>query len=126
MLCEGCEWGDPCVGCASLCDNGFVFGVTVMGVWLACLSAGMQVCGWGCWDWLLTVAGAGVAYVHVRFVESVHVLRAHLMLLIHVYMIRSATDEGQTHELNQKIDITRRGKPTEMSKLLDGGLRAEM
>ena len=52
--------GDPCVCCASLRDNGFVLGVTVMGVWLACLSAGMQVCGWGCWDWLLTVAEAGV------------------------------------------------------------------
>jgi len=32
---RGLRVGDPCFGRASLCDNGFVFGVTVMGVWLA-------------------------------------------------------------------------------------------
>ena len=47
--------------CVSRCCamNGFVFGVTGMGVWLACLHAGMRACGWegfvdfGGWLWLV-------------------------------------------------------------------------
>ena len=81
--------GDPCVCCASLRDNGFVLGVTVMGVWLACLSADMQVCGRG---WLLIVAGEGVAYVHVRLVASVHACSPYIIDTC--VNSQSATDEG--------------------------------
>jgi hypothetical protein len=36
--------------CVSLCDNGFVFGVTVIdGVWLDCVQVCGYDCGFDCW-----------------------------------------------------------------------------
>ena len=58
MRGEGCEWGNPCVCCASLRDNGFVFGVTVtvFGL-LVCMqvcvhaAGGLLILGVGCGWW---------------------------------------------------------------------------